>query len=337
MAALAPLGLVAFGLLTPIQTNDPPTADQVRQAVIRSLPFIEKEGVSWMKNRKCMSCHQVPSMVWSLNQAHKHGLPVDPAKLDEWNEWALKNAGGGGGTPSNQYAAVLLAGSLAASRTPDKARQTLIDGLVKTQAKDGKWEAAGQFLAQKRPAAEAHEASTISALLALAYLDPLPEQAEQARARALAAVKNAKPGISTDSLVLHLLLAHANQDTERSRALVDQLLQEQHADGGWAWVRSNPQSDAFATGQVLYALGVVGRKTTDPHVQKASRYLLQTQHEDGSWIVLRDTTSNSKKKEHAEGDAVYTYWGTSWAVLGLLGTLPDKTPISSNHETPLAK
>src|SRR4051794_34033377 len=37
----------------PAQVSD--TA--VRDAVSRSLPFLEKEGVTWMKDCGCMSCH----------------------------------------------------------------------------------------------------------------------------------------------------------------------------------------------------------------------------------------------------------------------------------------
>jgi hypothetical protein len=38
-------------------------ADEVRELVQRSVPFLEKEGVAWMTERKCASCHQVPAML----------------------------------------------------------------------------------------------------------------------------------------------------------------------------------------------------------------------------------------------------------------------------------
>lgn len=69
-------------------TND----DAIREAVARSLPFLEKEGVAWMNDRGCMSCHHVPFLLWSHRAAQAHGLAVDAKKLAEWDEWARKDS-----------------------------------------------------------------------------------------------------------------------------------------------------------------------------------------------------------------------------------------------------
>ncbi len=37
-----------------------PTDSEVRAAVERSLPFVVRGGTVWMKERQCVSCHQVP-------------------------------------------------------------------------------------------------------------------------------------------------------------------------------------------------------------------------------------------------------------------------------------
>lgn len=72
----------------PAQVND--TA--VRDAVSRSLPFLEKEGVAWMKDRGCMSCHHVPLLLWSHRSAQAQGFTVDSQKLAEWDEWTRKDS-----------------------------------------------------------------------------------------------------------------------------------------------------------------------------------------------------------------------------------------------------
>src|SRR3954469_13623796 len=72
----------------PAQVND--TA--VRKAVSRSLPFLEKEGVAWMKDRHCMSCHHVPFLLWSHRSAQAQGFKVDSQKLAEWDEWTRKDS-----------------------------------------------------------------------------------------------------------------------------------------------------------------------------------------------------------------------------------------------------
>lgn len=72
----------------PAQVND--TA--VRDAVSRSLPFLEKEGVAWMKDRRCMTCHHVPLLLWSHRSAQAQGFKVDAQKLAEWDDWIRKDS-----------------------------------------------------------------------------------------------------------------------------------------------------------------------------------------------------------------------------------------------------
>src|SRR5947208_388927 len=65
-----------------------PAQDPVAFLVKRSLPFIEKEGANWIEQKKCVSCHQVPAMLWSLNKAAAGGFDVDKEKLKAWSRWS---------------------------------------------------------------------------------------------------------------------------------------------------------------------------------------------------------------------------------------------------------
>lgn len=59
----------------------------------------------------------------------------------------------------------------------------------------------------------------------------------------------------------------------------------QRVDGGWSQL-PDIESDAYATGQVLYALFTAGSiSVTDPVYQKGVDYLLSTQAADGTWHV----------------------------------------------------
>ena len=77
-----------------VWADDPaPVSDTaVRDAVSRSLPFLEKEGVVWMKDRRCMSCHHVPLLLWSHRSAQAQGFTVDSQKLAEWDDWIRKDS-----------------------------------------------------------------------------------------------------------------------------------------------------------------------------------------------------------------------------------------------------
>src|SRR6478735_624907 len=82
--------LFCFGTLSAmVWADDPAQVNDlaVRDAVSRSLPFLEKEGVAWMKDRRCMSCHHVPFLLWSHRSAHAQGFTVDSQKFAEWDDW----------------------------------------------------------------------------------------------------------------------------------------------------------------------------------------------------------------------------------------------------------
>ncbi|MGC3968753.1 MAG: terpene cyclase/mutase family protein [Pirellulales bacterium] len=74
-----------------VPTQSAPSTKQLLASVERSLAFLEHDGVQWMRDKACITCHQVPAMLWSLHLAKNAGLKVDAAKLKLWNQWALDN------------------------------------------------------------------------------------------------------------------------------------------------------------------------------------------------------------------------------------------------------
>src|SRR5262245_19064974 len=70
----------------------PPADQRVRGAVERSLPYLEKVGVAWMRERECSSCHTVTFLIWSHNEAAARGFDIDRKKLAEWTKWSLADS-----------------------------------------------------------------------------------------------------------------------------------------------------------------------------------------------------------------------------------------------------
>lgn len=84
-------------------------------------------------------------------------------------------------------------------------------------------------------------------------------------------------------------------------------------------------SDAFATGQALYALVSRGGLAADyPTVVKAQVFLLTTQNPDGSWTMAsRSQHSDTPDKTSSGNLEPMIVSGTAWATLGLLQCLPE--------------
>ena len=114
-------------------------------------------------------------------------------------------------------------------------------------------------------------------------------------------------------------LAWAGAEPQVLRAAADQLISSRRADGGWAQL-DTLTSDAYATGQALYALDVAGYLPKQM-LDEGVRFLLDTQLEDGSWHVY----SRSYPVQPNYFDTGFPHgrdqWisaaATSWACIGL--------------------
>ena len=75
-------------------------------------------------------------------------------------------------------------------------------------------------------------------------------------------------------------------------------------------------SDAWATGQALYALAHAGIKPGEVAIDRGVAYLVKAQSDDGSWTM----TSRPTKPDGAGSKSLIpiTGAGAAWAVLGLV-------------------
>src|SRR3954463_6021752 len=84
------LSVVIAGAALLVGAGDAPTEHAVRAAIERSLPFVQSEGERWIAEKKCVTCHQVPFMVWALNAAAGRGIELDASKRKECGSWAVE-------------------------------------------------------------------------------------------------------------------------------------------------------------------------------------------------------------------------------------------------------
>jgi uncharacterized protein (TIGR03067 family) len=192
--------------------------------------------------------------------------------------------------------------------------------MAQWQENNGSWSAAGQLPSQKRPRPEADQATTGWAILALASLDRRDPAATKSLENALAFFKKTRPGKSHETLLLHLLVEHKLGSPEPAKALLKETLSRQNADGGFGW-QTGAGSDAFATGQTLYALQIAGVHSSNA-ITRAQKYLLDTQTKDGMWVVPPQAVSSANNDSRVKKLVpIYNYWGTAWASIGLSRSL----------------
>jgi squalene cyclase len=105
-------------------------------------------------------------------------------------------------------------------------------------------------------------------------------------------------------------------------AAARELVAGQRSDGGWSQEPSM-ESDAYATGEALVALGESGAiREDDPAVGQGVAFLLRTQLDDGSWFVKSRAVPIQAYFESGfphGPDQWISAAATAWAVTALAG------------------
>jgi hypothetical protein len=150
--------------------------------------------------------------------------------------------------------------------------------------------------------------------LADARMFGLPAQVaayDAAIARAVTWVRTATLTTNQDKVFALLTLVHggiAAPDVDFVRVR-DDLMDDVHADGGWA-ERPGLQSNAYATGQAVFALDEAGVSLSQPATCGGIQWLVANQEGSGAWSLgVRGTSTDSQS-----GSA---FTATSWPVLAL--------------------
>ena len=304
----------------------------VREAATRSIRLIEQSSARSLKERTCVSCHHQTMSLMLFGAAQKTGLEIDKENsrrqlaraLDFYNS---RREGLLSGELKHQAIPVGygLWGLDLGGHKPDDLTEALTTYLLDYQKGLGHWKR-GHY----RPPAES--SSFTANYVAIRGLNRYgtKEQKEQITARATAVKRwlAATPAGDTEDQVFRLRLAYElEMAPERRHKFAENLLMEQHDDGGWAQ-KPGMKADAYATGSVLVTLHDVGEATRDdPAWRRGIHYLLQTQKADGSWHV--ESRSDPLQVHFESGfphgaDQFISAYATGWASTALLLSLPAK-------------
>jgi hypothetical protein len=304
---------------------------QARATVERGLAFLEQDAAKWRKERGCATCHHGTMTVWALSEAKSQGYAVDAEFLAHTVRWTKDQFVPRFSKPRDPregwnlvsvpaiYLGVMSQNLPILSR--DEIHQVAVH-LARHQEEDGAW-------LLPRPSNGAppiwESRETVALLAYLAWEASVPADPEEAtaarvsREKAAAWLRKTEPTDSTQATALRLLLdVRTGKSAKELQVGIDRLLSRQNSDGGWSQVKDSP-SDAYATGQALWALSFVGVKNDRPEIGRAVSFLVANQREDGSWPMTRRSHPGVKPGPFV---VPITYFGSAWAMIGLVRSVP---------------
>ena len=321
--------------------NRPPLADpkDVERSAAKGLLLLQKSGYTFISRNKahCVSCHHNTLTSMAAALAKQKGFPVIDSFADQRIAASEASLGAAQNPnlineflPVNFGSPYILLGLHAENYPPSFYTDISVDYLI-TQAKPD-----GSFLAESgRPPLETGDIHLTAFAIRAIQLYAPPAKANKVKEltdRTRLWLETSNPS-QQQELAFKLLGMHwCGSNAVQKRKVAETLISMQNADGGWSQLPTMT-SDAYATGQTLYALFESGMiAPLDPVYQKGVVYLLKSQDKTGAWIVETRAYAiqpfvNSDFPPYDENQFISAA-GSNWAVMALLDALPDKSPTS---------
>ncbi|MDP8979686.1 MAG: ankyrin repeat domain-containing protein [Acidobacteriota bacterium] len=270
--------------------NLAPPRRNVREAVEKALAASQGAASKFLGAGGCLSCHA----------EHLNGIAVAAAKplaiqadydLEGRESHVTATLRGAleqqlfqvqdpaAGVDGQQFSLLQMAGHAVA---PTLATDSLVHHVAAMQRKEGDWPNYGAARPPLEDGGFSHTAKGIR-VLRLYPLAGRKAEFDLRVARAAAWLQAAEPRSTEDRSMQILGIAWAGHKPPPIR--VQQLIARQRPDGSWGQTDNLP-SDAYATGEALWALHESGMAPSSPVFSRGVDYLLRSQREDGTWHVV---------------------------------------------------
>lgn len=308
-------------------------------APLQETSVVSKQAfVNHSSRQDCTSCHQQYLPLAAIGVAKKSRANVNADLEKQLVE--IVHAGDLKSTEADWQAlfhpeavftkGYTLFGWAVDNQSADEFTDAAVHHLAAIQAKDGRW-----LNSLPRPPIQTGDVGATALAIHALQKYPLPgHQAEFARQveRARNWLRGVKPANHEERVYQILGLAWAGESSAKLQPLAKALIAQQQKDGGWSQL-ATMKSDAYATGQAIYALRVgAGIASDATAIERGRRFLLQTQLEDGTWFVHRRAFpfQPTMKSGFPHGrDSWISAAATSWAVMAL--SQPEETRIASRE------
>ena len=317
--------------------NKPVSIDSkvINQAASKSMLLLQKSGYVFINNskQKCASCHNNTLTSMAAEIAKKKGIALIDS-LTVSNVKAMENDIVGACNPNQikQFLPIsfavpyLLLGLHAENYPANTFTDISVDYMMSLAKPDG------SFLAESgRVPLETGDIHL--AAIAIHSIQLYASAAKKKHVDELVAkTRQWLEKVQTDQqqeLAFQLLgMQWCGSSADQKIKIAGKLRSMQNEDGGWSQLPTM-KSDAYATGQTLYALFESGmEKPEDAVYQKGLNYLLKTQDKTGAWIVATRSFPiqpfvDSEFPPYDDNQFISAA-GSNWAVMALMNALPDK-------------
>lgn len=314
------------------------TGLQVRDAIVRAVPVLERSASAFVARRACVSCHHNVLPILMLHMARDRGVAVDPDTLSALEQKTFHALRGPAAvddairavtlddpTPDDSF---LLMAAHAAGVPPDLTSSVYARRLAAWQ-RDGHW-VTSDF---RPPHSSSPFTATASAVRAIHLYMPeeLTAERDAVLLRARRWLSKTRPASTEDASFRLMGLVWAGASPAETAAARLDLIAAHASSGGWPELPGYPP-DAYSTGEALYALHESGMPVTDPVWRMGSFFLTSTQARDGTWRVHTRMISPAQVSPEyfSTGfpyakDEYLSYAGSVWAVMALLEAMPIRT------------
>jgi cytochrome c553 len=320
--------LLVVAAFKSIDINDEPVNPQeVKTAIQKSITLLQPSDRMFLENAgTCHSCHHQDLTAISVFGAKKAGYNINDTIATESLNSILATLKSRKATSAenNDPVAIVMSGAfslwaLSENNYPaNKSMHLLVKNLMQRQTAEGSW-----VSPNPRPPLE-YYAFTATALVISAINNYAPESLKEDGRRRIEKAKlwmmKEVPETNEEKVFQLLGLGWAKGDPVFIQQQVKKLIAAQREDGGWSQLDSL-STDAYATGQSLYALQYSGMDVTDKVFQRGINYLLRTQHADGSWYIKSRSFPGVPFVETGfpvGGDQFISAAGSNWATMALL-------------------
>lgn len=314
--------LLALGFALAARLEDP---------VARGAALVAQAGNNWLTNKACFSCHHQTLPMFALVEAKAAPSAWMQRQADFTHTFFQKNVesmnarrhlGGGAFTAGYGLWALRLAEHPASETTAAIVGYLLdIQGIAAPDGKPPRHEGPWVASCVRPPSQSSPVSATVMVLAGMKHYatDAQKPQVAAAEKSAQAWLANA-PLKSTEDLAWRAWGLHrlGGDDVAKSKARAA-LVAAQKDDGGWPQ-EPGMASDAYATGQALFALRQTGTPRADVAAVRAAAFLKRTQYADGSWRV--ETRAKPVQRDFDNGDPhekhqFLSVAATSWATAAL--------------------